>query len=249
MKRSIIVLLAAALSAAPANAQLLNKLADKALNTAGKSVERTIEKRIDKAAEKATNKLFDSAEQALDKQVDKAAAAVGEATTNATQAYTDAVVQSANELNQAAAELNQANAESAAAMGEAAAAVNAAGGLGALYGAAMSAMGVGAPVYTDKGSEVNLNWKYISFTLDWTCKFSGEKCTSSVMSYVFPTEELAIQYYREQIDGLEKNEAKKFSQKGTSVMEDTTAEYSDKDKIAVKAAMQQVVLAMGGKLE
>lgn len=249
MKKTLFVLFAAALMAAPANAQFLDRLANKAVNAASKSVEKTVEKRIDKAAEKATNKIFDKVDKAIDGQVDKAANAIGEATTNATEAYTNSMIQAANELNAAAAEMNAAAAENQAAMGEAAAAINAAGGLGALYGAAMSAMGAGTPVLTDNGNEINLNWKYIAFTLDWTCKFKGDKCSSSIMNYVFPTEELAIQFYREETDGMDKKDAKKYTQKGNTVSEDSTDEYSDTDKIAIKAAMQQMVISMGGKLE
>ena len=40
-----------------------------------------------------------------------------------------------------------------------------------------------------------------------------------------------------------------WSVQDKTVIEDNTQEYSNQDKIAVKAAMQQIVISMGGKLE
>ena len=116
-------------------------------------------------------------------------------------------------------------------------------------GSYLTLMGAGTPKYEDKGDEVSMIWDYIQFNMNWTAKFKGEKCTKSTIGYTFQTPELATQFYREQIDGLDKDEAKKYSVDGKTCYEDNTDEYADKDKIAVKAAIQQLVISMGGKLE
>ncbi len=247
MKKSLILLAVATLFAVPADAQLLNRLAEKAAQAAERGVERAVEKKTEQAAQKATEKILGGAEKAIDKQADKAAAAIEQATVNATQAYTDALVESANAINASASELN-ATADSLRKANEAAG-ISAAGGLGGLMGSYMTLMGAGTPVYEDNGNEVSMTWKYIQFDMAWTCKFSGDKCNSSIIAFTFPTEELATEYYREETDGLDKKEAKQYSVKGKTVYQDNTEEYSGKDKIAVKAEIQKVVLAMGGKLE
>ena len=246
MKKSLILLALAAICAAPANAQILDRLANKALNAAERGVSKAVEKKTEQAAQKATEKILGGAEKAIDKQTDKAAAAVEQATINATQAYTDAVVESANAMNASAAELNAATDE----LRQANAAAGASAAAGAnLMSSYMTLMGAGTPTYEDKGDEVAMTWKYINFDLAWTAKFKGDKCSSSIMSYTFASPELATQYYREQIDGMDKKEAKNWSVDGKTVSEDNTDEYADKDKIAVKAVIQQLVLSMGGKLE
>ena len=100
-----------------------------------------------------------------------------------------------------------------------------------------------------RGDEVLLSWDYVGFKLEWLAKFKGDNCNESKLMYTFQTPELATQYYREQIADLEKDDAKLWSVKDKIVTQDNTAEYKGQDKIAVKAAMQQIVLSMGGKLE
>lgn len=227
MRKSFFLFAVAALfCAAPANAQLLNRIADKAVKAAERGVSKAVEKSVEKTTEKATEKVLNSAEKAVEAQVDKA--------TNELNATT-------NELNRYNDSLRAANAEMQTATGGA--------GIAGLMGSYMSIMGAGTPTYEDKGNEVLLSWDYISFKLEWLAKFKGDNCSESKMMYTFQTPELATQYYREQIANLEKDEAKLWSVKDKTVTQDNTAEYKDQDKVAVKAAMQQIVLSMGGKLE
>lgn len=227
MRKSFFLFAVATLfCAAPANAQLLNRIADKAVKAAERGVTKAVEKSVEKTTEKATEKVLNSAEKAVEAQVDKA--------TNELNATT-------NELNRYNDSLRAANAEMQTATGGA--------GIAGLMGSYMSIMGAGTPTYEDKGNEVLLSWDYISFKLEWLAKFKGDNCSESKMMYTFQTPELATQYYREQIANLEKDEAKLWSVKDKTVTQDNTAEYKDQDKVAVKAAMQQIVLSMGGKLE
>ena len=229
MRKTFILLAVATLFAVPANAQLLNRLTDKAVKAAERGVTKAVEKSVEKTTEKATESLLNSAEKAVEAQVDKA--------TNELNATT-------NELNRYNDSLAAANAEFAAQNGAAATA-----GVQGLMGSYMSLMGIAAPTYEDKGNEVLLTWDYISFKLEWLAKFKKDECNESKMMYTFQTPELATQYYREQTADLEKDEAKLWSVDGKTVTQDNTAEYKGQDKVAVKASMQQIVLSMGGKLE
>lgn len=229
MRKTFILLAVATLFAVPANAQLLNRLTDKAVKAAERGVTKAVEKSVEKTTEKATESLLNSAEKAVEAQVDKA--------TNELNATT-------NELNRYNDSLAAANAEFAAQNGAAATA-----GVQGLMGSYMSLMGIAAPTYEDKGNEVLLTWDYISFKLEWLAKFKGDECNDSKMMYTFQTPELATQYYREQTADMEKDEAKLWSVKDKVVTQDNTADYKGQDKVAVKAAMQQIVLSMGGKLE
>lgn len=227
MKKSFFLFaLAALFCAAPANAQLLNRIADKAVKAAERGVSKAVEKSVEKTTEKATEKVLNSAEKAVEAQVDRA---------------TNEINSTTNELNRYNDSLRAANAEMQAATGGA--------GVAGLMGSYMSLMGIAAPTYEDKGNEVLLTWDYISFKLEWTAKFKGDECSDSKMMYTFQTPELATQYYREQTADLEKDEAKLWSVKDKTVTQDNTSEYKGQDKVAVKAAMQQIVLSMGGKLE
>ena len=226
MKRSFLLLMVAALFTVPSNAQLLNRLTEKATKAAERGITKAVEKSVEKTTEKATEKALNSAEKAVEAQVNKGV----------------------NELNAATNELNRYNDSLAAANAEAAAATGGAGVQG-LMGSYMTLMGIAAPTYEDKGNEVLLTWDYISFKLEWLAKFKGDNCNESKMMYTFQTPELATQYYREQIADLEKDEAKLWSVNDKVVTQDNTAEYKGQDKVAVKAAMQQIVLSMGGKLE
>ena len=229
MKKSFLLLFVAAFFTVPSNAQLLNRLTDKAMKAAEKGVTKAVEKSVEKTTEKATEKVLNSAEKAVDAQVDR----------------------QVNELNATTNELNRYNDSLAAANAEFARQNGGTTGAGmqGLMGSYMSLMGVAAPTYEDKGDEVLLSWDYISFKLEWLAKFKGDNCNDSKMMYTFQTPELATQYYREQIENLDKDEAKLWSVDGKVVTQDNTAEYKDQDKVAVKAAMQQIVLSMGGKLE
>jgi ribosomal protein S20 len=229
MKKSFVLLFVAALFTVPSNAQLLNRLTDKAMKAAEKGVTKAVEKSVEKTTEKATEKVLNSAEKAVDAQVDR----------------------QVNELNATTNELNRYNDSLAAANAEFARQNGGTTGAGmqGLMGSYMSLMGVAAPTYEDKGDEVLLSWDYISFKLEWLAKFKGDNCNDSKMMYTFQTPELATQYYREQTENLDKDEAKLWSVDGKVVTQDNTAEYKDQDKVAVKAAMQQIVLSMGGKLE
>ena len=229
MKKSFLLLFVAALFTVPSNAQLLNRLADKAVKAAEKGVTKAVEKSVEKTTEKATEKALQSAEKAVEAQVDR-----GINELNATT----------NELNRYNDSLAAANAEYAAQSGAAAGA-----GLQGLMGSYMTLMGVAAPTYEDKGDEVLLSWDYVSFKLEWLAKFKKDECNESKMMYTFQTPELATQYYREQTENLDKDEAKLWSVDGKVVTQDNTAEYKGQDKVAVKASMQQIVLSMGGKLE
>ena len=229
MKKSFFLLITAALFTLPSNAQLLNRIADKAVKAAERGVTKAVEKSVEKTTEKATEKVLNSAEKAVEAQVDR-----GVNELNATT----------NELNRYNDSLAAANAEFAAQNGGTAGA-----GVQGLMGSYMNLMGIAAPTYEDKGDEVLLSWDYISFKLEWLAKFKKDECNESKMMYTFQTPELATQYYREQTADLEKDEAKLWSVDGKTVTQDNTAEYKGQDKIAVKASMQQIVLSMGGKLE
>ena len=229
MKKSFFLLFAAALFTVPSNAQLLNRLTDKAMKAAEKGVTKAVEKSVEKTTEKATEKVLNSAEKAVDAQVDR----------------------QVNELNATTNELNRYN-DSLRAVNEEYAKQNggtAGAGVQGLMGSYMSLMGIGTPVYEDKGDEVLLTWDYVNYKLEWIAKFKGDKCVESKTNYINPTEEMAIQFYREQTENLDKDQAKKWSVNGKTVTEDTTDESKDKDKIEIKASMQQMVLSMGGKLE
>ena len=197
MKKSFLLLIVAALFTVPSNAQLLNRLTDKAVKAAERGVTKAVEKSVEKTTEKATEKALQSAEKAVEAQVDRGV----------------------NELNATTNELNRYNDSLAAANAEFAA------------------------------DEVLLSWDYVSFKLEWLAKFKKDECNESKMMYTFQTPELATQYYREQTENLDKDEAKLWSVDGKVVTQDNTAEYKGQDKVAVKASMQQIVLSMGGKLE
>ena len=229
MKKSFLLLIAAALFTVPSNAQLLNRLTEKATKAAERGVTKAVEKSVEKTTEKATEKALKSAEKAVEAQVDR-----GVNELNATT----------NELNRYNDSLAAANAEFAAQNGGSAGA-----GVQGLMGSYMTLMGIAAPTYEDKGDEVLLSWDYVSFKLEWLAKFKKDECNESKMMYTFQTPELATQYYREQIADLEKDDAKLWSVDGKTVTQDNTAEYKGQDKVAVKASMQQIVLSMGGKLE
>ena len=250
MKKSFLLLITAALFTLPSNAQLLNRIADKAVKAAERGVTKAVEKSVEKTTEKATEKVLNSAEKAVEKEVDKAANAAADAAANATKAYTDAIVTSANEVNDAANELNRVTDSINHANGRVGdGRIDESAGLAGLMGSYMNLMGIAAPTYEDKGDEVLLSWDYISFKLEWLAKFKKDECNESKMMYTFQTPELATQYYREQTADLEKDDAKLWSVDGKTVTKDNTAEYKGQDKVAVKASMQQIVLSMGGKLE
>lgn len=237
--KKLIMILAAAILAVPANAQLLNRLADKALNAATNAVEKTVEKRVEKGVEKAANKIFDSLEKPLNQQVNKASKAVEIAAMNASSDVAEAAagISAANEeLIKISQETEMTDAEYAALSNS-------------MMSSYLTMAGVGAPKYIDNGNSVELSWAYIGYELGWKAEFSGDKCTKSVKTYSFQTPEMATMYYHDLIEGLEADEAKRYSVQGKSVIEDDTEEYTDQDKTAVKAEMQQAVLAMGGKLE
>ena len=128
MRKSILFIVFAALCAAPANAQLLNRLTDKALKAAEKGVGKAVEKSVEKTTEKATQKLLNSAENAVDAQVNKA---------------TTAIDQSTNEINASIAEANRAADSIRVANGQAPQAAGA--GLAGLMGSYMTLMGAGSP--------------------------------------------------------------------------------------------------------
>lgn len=247
MKKSLLLLIVAAFFSVPSNAQFLNRLTDKAMKAAEKGVTKAVEKSVEKTTEKATEKILGTAEKAVEKEVDKAADAAANAATNATKAYTDAVVESANEINASANELNRVTDSIRVANGQPAQASGA--GMAGLMSSYMTLMGAGTPTIEDKGDEMILAWQYIQFNLEWHAKFKGQECSESKMMYIFQTPELATQYYREQTADMDKDKAKLWSVQDKTVIEDNTQEYSNQDKVAVKAAMQQIVLSMGGKLE
>lgn len=219
MRKIFILIAVAGLVTVPADAQLLNRLADRAVQAAERGVTKAIDKKTEQAAQKATEKMLGGAEKALDQQVDKAAKSIEEATDSLRKANETAGIQTNG------------------------------AGLAGLMGSYMTLMGAGTPTYEDKGNEVVMNWQYIQFTMNWTARFRGDKCTESVIAYIFPTPELATEFYRDQIDGLDRDEAKKYRQDDKTVYEDNSDEFADQDKVAVKAAIQKMVLAMGGKLE
>jgi len=239
MKKSLLLLIVAAFFTVPSNAQFLNRLTDKAMKAAEKGVTKAVEKSVEKTTEKATEKILGTAEKAVEKEVDKAADAAANAATNATKAYTE-INASANELNRVTDSIRVANGQPAQASGA---------GMAGLMSSYMTLMGAGTPTIEDKGDEVILAWQYIQFNLEWHAKFKGEQCSESKMMYIFQTPELATQYYREQTADMDKDKAKLWSVQDKTVIEDNTQEYSNQDKVAVKAAMQQIVLSMGGKLE
>ena len=229
MKKSFLLLMVAALFTVPANAQLLNRITEKATKATERGVTKAVEKSVEKTTEKATSKALESAEKAVDAQVDR----------------------QVNELNATTNELNRYN-DSLRAVNEEYARQNggtAGAGVQGLMGSYMTLMGIAAPVYEDKGDEVQLTWDYVNYKLEWIAKFKGDKCVESKTNYNHPTEEMAIQFYREQTENLDKADAKKWSVNGKTVTEDTTDESKDKDKVEIKASMQQMVLSMGGKLE
>ena len=229
MKKSFLLLMVAALFTVPANAQLLNRITEKATKAAERGVTKAVEKSVEKTTEKATSKALESAEKAVDAQVDR----------------------QVNELNATTNELNRYN-DSLRAVNEEYARQNggtSGAGVQGLMGSYMTLMGIAAPTYEDKGNEVLLTWDYVSFKLEWLAKFKGDECNESKMMYTFQTPELATQYYREQIADLEEDEAKLWSVDDKTVTQDNTTDYKGQDKVAVKAAMQQIVLSMGGKLE
>ena len=228
-KPFVLLAIAALFVAAPANAQLLNRLTEKATKAAERGVTKAVEKSVEKTTEKATAKALESAEKAVDAQVDRQVNELN-ATTNELNRYNDS--------------LRAANEEYAKQNGGTAGA-----GIQGLMGSYMTLMGVGTPVYEDKGDEVLLTWDYINYKLEWIAKFKGDKCVESKTNYINPTEEMATQFYREQIADLSEADAKKWSVDGKTVTEDTTDESKDKDKVEIKASMQQMVLSMGGKLE
>lgn len=237
--KKILMIIAVAVMSVPANAQLLNRLADKAINAAGKAVEKTVEKRVEKGVEKATNKLFDALEKPFNKQVEKASKAVEIAAMNATAEVAQAAagISAANDsLVKIRQEREMSEAEYAALSGS-------------LMSSYLALAGVGAPKYVDNGNSVEMTWDYVGYSLGWKAEFTADKCTKSVKTYTFQTPELATNYYRGEIEGLEPAETARFSVDGKTVKEDDTESYSDKDKVAVKAEMQQIVMAMGGKLE
>ena len=229
MKRTVILLFAATLLAVPSQAQLLNRLTEKAVKAAEKGVEKAVTKSVEKTTEKAAEKALGAAEKAVDAQVNKGISALN---------------QSTNELNASIQEANRVNDSILKANG-----MQAQAGLGGLVGSYMTLMGAGTPTYEDKCNEVLISWDYVGFKLEWLAKFRGDNCSESKLMYTFQTPELATQYYREQIADLEKDDAKLWSVKDKTVTQDNTAEYKGQDKIDVKAAMQQIVLSMGGKLE
>lgn len=250
MKKSFLLLIAAALLTVPSNAQLLNRIADKAVKAAERGVTKAVEKSVEKTTEKATEKVLNSAEKAVEKEVDKAANAAADAAANATKAYTDAIVTSANEVNDAANELNRVTDSINQTNGRVGnGRIDESAGLAGLMGSYMTLMGIGTPQYEDKGDEVLLTWDYSQFKLEWLAKFKKDECSESRIMYHFQTPELATQFYRDQTADLEKDDAKLWSVDGKTVTQDNTAEYKGQDKVAVKASMQQIVLSMGGKLE
>lgn len=229
MKKSFLLLAVAALFAVPANAQLLNRLTEKATKAAERGVTKAVEKSVERTTEKATEKALNSAEKAVEAQVDR----------------------QVNELNATTNEINRYNDSLAAANAEFARQNGGSTGAGVqgLMGSYMNLMGIAAPTYEDKGNEVLLSWDYVSFKMEWLAKFKGDECNDSKMMYTFQTPELATQYYREQIEDLDKDQAKLWSVDDKTVTQDNTADYKGQDKVSVKAAMQQIVLSMGGKLE
>ena len=226
MRKSFLLLIIATFCTASANAQFLNRLTERATQAAERGVTRAVEKSVEKTTEKATEKALQSAENAVEAQVDRGV----------------------NELNAATNEVNRYNDSLRAANAEVAAATGGAGVQG-LMGSYMTLMGIAAPTYEDKGEEVLLTWDYVSFKMEWLAKFKGDECNDSKMMYTFQTPELATQYYREQIADLDEEAAKLWSVNDKTVTQDNTAEYKGQDKVAVKAAMQQIVISMGGKLE
>ncbi|MBR6370699.1 MAG: hypothetical protein IKS24_06430 [Bacteroidaceae bacterium] len=231
MKRTLILLFAATLLAVPTQAQLLNRLTEKAVKAAEKGVEKAVTKSVEKTTEKAAEKALGAAEKAVDAQVNRGVSAINQSTNEL-----NASIQEANRVNDSIRKANGLDAQAAA-------------GLGGLVGSYMTLMGAGTPKYEDKGDEVLLSWDYVGFKLEWLAKFKGDNCNESKMMYTFQTPELATQFYREQTAELEKDEAKKWSVKDKVVTEDNTDEYKGKDKVEIKASMQQIVLSMGGKLE
>lgn len=226
MRKTLSLLIIAVFCTASANAQFLNRLTERATQAAERGVTRAVEKSVEKTTEKATEKALSSAESAVEAQVDRGV----------------------NELNAATNEVNRYNDSLRAANAEVAAATGGAGVQG-LMGSYMTLMGIAAPTYEDKGEEVLLTWDYVSFKMEWLAKFKGDECNDSKMMYTFQTPELATQYYREQIADLDEEAAKLWSVNDKTVTQDNTAEYKGQDKVAVKAAMQQIVISMGGKLE
>jgi len=251
MRKIILTFIAAAFCAVSSNAQLLNRLTERAAQAAERGVSRAVEKSVEKTTEKATEKVLGTAEKAVEKEVDKAADAAADAAANATKAYTDAIIVSANEANAAAAELNRVTDSINQANGRIGTGrIDESGaGLAGLMGSYMTLMGIGTPTYEDKGEEVLLTWDYTTFRLEWLAKFKKDECSDSKIMYKFQTPELATQFYREHLNDLEEEDQKYLSVDGKTVTMDNTTEYKGKDKVEIKAEMQQIVLSMGGKLE
>ena len=90
MKKSFLLLIVAALFTVPSNAQLLNRLTDKAMKAAEKGVTKAVEKSVEKTTEKATEKVLNSAEKAVDAQVDRQVNELN-ATTNELNRYNDSL--------------------------------------------------------------------------------------------------------------------------------------------------------------
>ena len=236
MRKIILTSIAAAFCAISANAQFLNRLTERATQAAERGVSRAVEKSVEKTTEKATEKVLGTAEKAVDKEVDKAIDAITVSTNEANAA--------AAELNRVADSINHANGRVGTGRIDESAA-----GLAGLMGSYMTLMGIGTPTYEDKGDEVLLTWDYTTFRLEWLAKFKKDECSDSKIMYKFQTPELATQFYREHLNDLEEEDQKYLSVDGKTVTMDNTTEYKGKDKVEIKAEMQQIVLSMGGKLE
>ncbi len=245
MRKTILLLAVAFLCSASASAQLLNRLTERAAQAAERGISKAVEKKVENTTEKATEKILGGAEKAVEKEVDKAADAAAQAATNATQAYTNSVIESSNQINAAANVLNSTADPTRVGNGR----LENGADLSGLMGSYMTLMGIETPKYEDKGDEVLLTWNYTLFKLEWLAKFKKDECNDSKIMYHFQTEELATQYYREHLEDLDEEDRKYLSVDGKTVTMNNTTEYQGKDKIAIKAEMQQIVLSMGGKLE
>ena len=219
MRKTILLLAVAFLCSASASAQLLNRLTERAAQAAERGISKAVEKKVADAA--------------------------AQAATNATQAYTNSVIESSNQINAAANELNSTADPTRVGNGR----LENGADLSGLMGSYMTLMGIETPKYEDKGDEVLLTWNYTLFKLEWLAKFKNDECNDSKIMYHFQTEELATQYYRDHLEDLEEEDRKYLSVDGKTVTMNNTTEYQGKDKIAIKAEMQQIVLSMGGKLE
>ena len=181
MRKSLIFMLATALLTVPAQAQFLNRLTDRALNAAERGVTKAVEKSVEKTTEKATNKILGTAEKAVEKEVDKTAEAVGNAATNATQAYTNSIIESANEVNASATELNRVTDSIRTANGQPAS--TSGGGMAGLMSSYMTLMGAGndTPHYMlddESQWEVSFVWNEI-YKADGTLAAANELLVTS----------------------------------------------------------------------